>query len=95
MTETKKEIPTTDRPPHGVTVKRLVMPLTFDDFSPINFGILTAKSEGYEFIFQRPMSGDSKRAAQKGCVLFINHKQQPVEEIEHALRIINDFIGAA
>lgn len=25
MTETKKEIPTTDRPPHGVTVKRLVM----------------------------------------------------------------------
>lgn len=56
-----------------------------DDFKLINFGVLIAEKDGDEFIFQRPVIGDSKRAAQDGCVLFINGEKQSVDEFGDAL----------
>jgi hypothetical protein len=59
--------------------------LCADDFKPINFGVLVAEKDGNEFIFQRPFHGDTKRAAQEGCVLFINGEKQDVDEFGDAL----------
>lgn len=59
--------------------------LCADDFKPINFGILIAEKDGDEFIFQRPLPLDKKRAAQDGCVLFINGEKHDVAEFGEAL----------
>jgi hypothetical protein len=68
--------------------------LCADDFEPINFGILVANKNGNEFIFQRPLPGDTKRAAQDGCVLFINGEKQDVVEFGDALIKCTHYLGA-
>ena len=64
------------------------------DFTPINFGILHAKKNGIEFIFQHPFAYDSKRAAQNTCILFIGKEQFPVANFQEALGKANDFLKA-
>lgn len=66
--------------------------LTANDFSAINFGILTASVGEHDFVFQRPFFFDKVRAAQESCVLFINHEKMVVEEFDDALEKCNKFL---
>lgn len=71
--------------------------ITEDDFSPINFGVWISKSPEYEFVFQRPVSGDDKRLAQKENYLIVKYGRKRydfiVKDVTEAVLKANWFLN--